>query len=238
MAEPIHDERALVDRIRREAMDFARIGWWTFGFDGRVGRMDATTLRIFDLQEQYPQPSMTEGVPIEHLVHYETVGQLRSAIRKHGQVRGLEWTFLTKAGNEKCVVQDAYLVHDAETGQEQIQVVIHDITERKHMEDMLGTHARLLEETNADLEARTRDLNAAAYMASHDLQEALDTVVREAEALRVKDNPEHQEHLDALTEAAWRIQRVADKLQAIGHEPSPATPRDTTAATPEDALDR
>ena len=237
MSEAPHDERALIERIRREAMDFARIGWWTFGFDGRIGRMDATTLRIFELTDRFPQPGMTEGVPIEHLVHYDTVGQLRSAIRKHGQVRGLEWTFLTKAGNEKCVVQDAYLVHDPDTGAEQIQVVIHDITERKHMEDMLATHARLLEETNADLEERTQDLNTAAYMASHDLQEALNTVVREAEALRAYCGTEAQEHLDALTEAAWRIQRVADKLQAVGHEPASGAPRNAAIANPEEALE-
>jgi len=198
------------DHIRQEAMDFAQIGWWSFRFNGTVVHMDQTTLRIMELEERFPDPELVVGQRIEDLVHYDSVGSLRSEIRKHGSVRGLEWTFITPLGNEKCVVQDSYLVVDPETREEHIQVVIHDITERKQMEDLLEGHARLLEQSNADLQRRNEELDDFAYLAGHDFKDPVLALADRLEKLgEAIAHQQAQRAQDTLTEAKQSVAKLS-----------------------------
>ena len=52
-------------------------------------------------------------------------------------MRGVEYRFRTLRGIDKCVAHDSYLVKDAESGEDVIQVIMHDVTERKHAEEQL-----------------------------------------------------------------------------------------------------
>jgi len=160
---------ALRERIRREAMEFARIGWLTLQFNGIITHMDPQSFKLLELDQRYPGPESVEGQRIEDVVHYTSIGSLRSTLRKENEVHGLEWSFFTPDGREKTVIQDAYRIEDPETGGDLIQVVIHDITERKLQEQALHEHVALLEETKAELLAQNVERAELSIIAQQNL---------------------------------------------------------------------
>lgn len=126
-----------LDAIRREAMAYAGIGWFAFGFDGVIRAMDDGAFRLFDLAGVYPGPGAVVGARIEELVRYANVGGLRQKVRDAGRVRGVEWQYTTRSGAERWVVQDAYLAADPDTGGESIQVVLRDVSEARSAQQAL-----------------------------------------------------------------------------------------------------
>ena len=131
-------EREL-DEIRREAIDFAGIGLYRYGFDGIVQFMDRGALRILDLEERYPDPDMVRGMDIADLIIYTGPrGFLRSQVLEHGHARNLEYPFRTVTGEDRWALHDTYLVTDDATGEKLIQVIIRDITQRKLAESALA----------------------------------------------------------------------------------------------------
>ena len=133
-----------LNRIRQEAMEFADIGLYRYTFDGAVVFMDRGALRILELEDDYPDPSSVVGKNVADLVIYARPrGMLRDAIREHKRVRAFECPFRTLKGTDKWAVHDSYLVHDTETGEECVQVVIRDITDRKRAEEALARSAHV-----------------------------------------------------------------------------------------------
>ncbi|MBI4860516.1 MAG: PAS domain S-box protein [Candidatus Riflebacteria bacterium] len=121
-----------MDRIRREAIEFAGIGLYRYGFDGTVLFMDRGAMRILDLDGLFEGPSQVVGRNIETLLVYTGYrGRLLDEIRKQGRLRDFEYPFRTLTGINKWVLHDSYLTRDARTGQEVVQAIIRDITERK-----------------------------------------------------------------------------------------------------------
>ena len=134
-----------MDAIRREATDFAGIGLYRYGFDGTVWLMDKGAMRILDLEELYPDPKAVIGMDIGELLTYTGErGYLRARIREHGRARGLEYPFRTLTGKNRWAVHDSYLKIDQDTGEESIQVIIQDITERKRAAILLATERERL----------------------------------------------------------------------------------------------
>jgi len=127
-----------MDSIRQEALAFAAIGMYRYKFDGTILFMDLEALRILDLEEVYPDPSMVSGKNIADLIIYSTPkGWLRHIIREHGHIKNFEYAYKTLSGHDKWVVHDSYIVKDPKTNEEAIQVIIRDITVQKLAEEAL-----------------------------------------------------------------------------------------------------
>ena len=153
-----------LDRIRREAVEFAGIGLYKFKFDGTVLFMDRGARHIFELEDQFPEPAAIAGKDLADLVVYTgPKGMMRREIRKRKRMRGREWSFRTLKGNEKRVLEDSYLSSDPQTGEEAVQVVIRDVTEQKRADDALRASERRFRETleNAQLVAVQLDISGA-----------------------------------------------------------------------------
>jgi two-component system sensor kinase FixL len=100
-------------------------------------------------------------------------------------------------------------------------LAMHDITERKLLERQLLHHAK-------DLEARNKELNDFAYIASHDLQEPLHKIqafgdlVVSMEGERLSE--ESRDYLRRMREAAGRLRTLIDDLLALCHVTSQTRP--------------
>ena len=141
-------DKAWLERTRLEALEFAGIGLYRYRFDGTVLFMDRGAVRIFALQDAYPSSGDIAGRQITELVQYlDPVGHLRSLIRRKKIIRGYEWTFKTLAGDIRHVLEDAYLVRDAHTEDESIQVVMRDVTQQRRAELALKASERQFRET-------------------------------------------------------------------------------------------
>ncbi len=134
-----------LDAIRREAIEFAGIGLYRYRFDGTVIFMDRGAMDILDLGALYASPDELVGRDIGDLLVYEGPrGFLRSKIREFGRVRNLEYGFHTITGKGRWALHSSYLVVDPRTGEESIQVIIKEITERKQAElDLAAERERL-----------------------------------------------------------------------------------------------
>lgn len=167
---PIRPEE--LDAIRREAIEFSGIGLYRYRFDGIVLFMDRGAMRILDLEPLYASPDEVVGRDIADLLVYEGPrGLLRSRIRELGRVRDLEYPFQTLTGKSRWAAHDSYLVVDERTGEESIQVIIKEITERKHAELALAEERERLAVTlrsigdgviTTDLQGRVTLLNRVA----------------------------------------------------------------------------
>jgi len=127
-----------MDAVRQEAMEFAGIGLYRYKFDGTVLFMDRGALKILDLAGRYPNPADVAGLNIADLLVYTGPrGQLRAEIRKRGKIKGFEYHFRTLSGLDRWVSHDSYLVRDTHTGEEVINVIMMDVTDRRQAEERL-----------------------------------------------------------------------------------------------------
>jgi PAS domain S-box-containing protein len=127
-----------LEAIQQEALEFAGIGLYRYRFDGTVLFMDRGAFRIFDLENKFPDAVSVIGRSVSELFVYSGPKELLlKEIRKRSHVRGFEYRFKTLSGVDKVVLNDSYLVKDPKTGQDAIQVIMFDITERKRTEERL-----------------------------------------------------------------------------------------------------
>ena len=59
-----------LNAVRREAMEFSGVGIYRYLFDGTILFIDRMALRILDLEDAYPDPTMLAGRNIETLIIY------------------------------------------------------------------------------------------------------------------------------------------------------------------------
>ncbi|MFC2172785.1 PAS domain S-box protein [Acidobacteriota bacterium] len=139
---PISDDE--MNAIRREAMEFAGIGLYRTRLDGTVLFLDRGAAKILELEESFPNLDDLAGKNITDLILFVVPREgPRTAVRRRGEASRLEYKFQTIRGSTKWALLDAYLVSDAETGEEDVQVIIREITRRKLSEKALKeTEAR------------------------------------------------------------------------------------------------
>lgn len=157
-----------MNAIRKKAYDFVGIGLYRYRFDGTVIFMDRNMLRYFEIDDLYPDPEMVAGKQIGDLFIYNgPKGRLREEIRKTGVVRGLEYPFETLKGTKKWALHDSYLVRDPQTGEEAIQAIVQDITERKQAEEALQ-ESKERERTRAEELSAILDATPGLVFITHD----------------------------------------------------------------------
>ena len=124
--------------IAEEAMEFAGIGLYRFLLDGTLIFMNRQTLRVLELEEDYPDPIELTGRNVSELFDYlEDPGSFRAAVLEEGAVRNREYHLRTLRGNTKWIIHNSYLVEDAATGQQAIQAIALDVTEQRRTREAL-----------------------------------------------------------------------------------------------------
>ncbi len=152
----------LLHGIREQAMAFAGMGLYRFAFDGTILFADDMALRIFELEDWFPDAAGIRGKNIADLVVYKgPKGTMREELRSQGRILRRDWAFRTLKGNDKWVMEDAYLVQEEGTGDESIQVIVRDITERKRTEEALLASERRFRETLENMDLIAVQLDSA-----------------------------------------------------------------------------
>ncbi|MCC6694653.1 MAG: PAS domain-containing protein [Candidatus Hydrogenedentes bacterium] len=130
-----------------------------------------------------------------------------------------EESVITEEGERRWLLTTKVPLCDADGVPVGLVGMSRDITGRKQMAEALETHARLLEQANADLRMRNQELDEFTYIASHDLQEPLRKLVSFTDALqhdmKAGDAAEIRRDLDIIASAAQRMQRLVRDLLAL-----------------------
>lgn len=107
-------------------------------------------------------------------------------------------------------------VHDEKNEVIGFSKVTHDLTEKKNADDKLRMNAAQLEEKNVDLERMNKELQAFAYISSHDLQEPLRKIqtfasrILETESKNLSEKGEY--YFSRMQNAALRMQVLINDL--------------------------
>lgn len=124
--------------IQEVALRFGRVGLCRCRPDGTVIEINPAAFEILDLAPHFPGPSRVSGRAIRDLVADPgSCPELADLLRETAEERATPCAFHTLSGREKWVVREAFLVHDPATGEEQVQVMIRDVTETYEREAAL-----------------------------------------------------------------------------------------------------
>ncbi len=125
------------DSIRKQALEFAGIGLYRCLPDGAIVFMDKAAMKIFELDNEYPDPSDIEGKNIEDLIeHINPPGHIREMVKKYGSITNYEYSFKTRTGRKKWVLHNSYMV-TGPSGEKAVQAAIRDITDHKQEREFL-----------------------------------------------------------------------------------------------------
>lgn len=123
--------------IRETVMEAAGLGLYRQRLDGEITFMDATALNILDASALFSEPLAVIGKKLSDLMLSpvpETNG-LVEEVRRQGSARGFEQAFRTLHGSDRWISHDAFLIRDPASGEEMIQSLVKDITDRKRAEE-------------------------------------------------------------------------------------------------------
>jgi len=215
---PADDE---LSRIRQEAMLFAGIGLYRYAFDGTILFIDQGAFEILELEHRFSTPAEVAGRNLSEIAHAKTRGALRDEVRKRGSVHRFENQFRTLEGNERWAIHDSYLVRDPETGEESVQVVIRDVTSRKHaelaLEYRLELEALIMRVSTELIGLAPRQMDEGITRALHQIGEFAGVdrsyVFLFSEDLAVMDNT-HE----------WCRDGIEPQMQRLQHVPSDSFP--------------
>ncbi len=138
-----------VDKFGRKVSEYTKIGMFRCGFDAIIQYIDRGALRIFELDNGFPDPKAVIGKNLSDIIIYSNPEEiLNRDLFEKGFTYNREYNFKIISGKEKWVFFYPYLIIDSETGNEAIQVVIQDITEQKKDDRSLNKKHTLESEEN------------------------------------------------------------------------------------------
>lgn len=121
-----------IDKRMAEGIKLAKIGFYSYTFDGTILAMDRTTFDFFELDGIYKDPTSVIGQNIESLfIYIGPKGRLRHEIKSRGKVSNFEYGIRTLKNSERWGIHNSYLFIDSNSGKEAIQVCFYDISDRK-----------------------------------------------------------------------------------------------------------
>ncbi len=118
---------------REELLQNAGIGLCTCKIDGTIKDIDKSTLKIFELEAEYPQISSLSGRHLSSLFVTPMTSELLFKEIKDGRVKSLELPLKTHSGRKKWILCDIWLIDKEE---ELLQFIFHDVTNKKNIDNL------------------------------------------------------------------------------------------------------
>lgn len=161
--------RRKVDEMIRKSLKLGNVAFYCYRLDGTVTYMDRAALRIIDLEERYPDPSVIVGANMRDLIEYvHPEGQVRHQIVSAGEATQYEYHFRTLTGHDRWTMHDSFLDTDPDTGEPIIHAMVQDITEKRLASlEIEQSRARLRELAQRLVDVRQQE-RAQLAQALHD----------------------------------------------------------------------
>ncbi|MGB9978374.1 PAS domain S-box protein [Methanobacterium sp.] len=191
-----------------EAQRIAHIGNWNWDIKTNKLQWSAEIYRIFGLK-----PGKFSATYDDFLkrVHPDDRDRVDNAVKEAltGKKYSIDHRIILNDGSERVVHELAEVIFDENNNPVQMIGTVHDITERKKVEERL-------KETIEELERSNYELQQFAYITSHDLQEPLRTIASFTQLLerryRGKLDSDADEFIEFIVDAAIRMKEMIQGL--------------------------
>lgn len=121
----------IVDRL----VEFTGDGVYRYRYkDGKILFANQGFVNILELN---CKPEQVIGKKLEEVMEYlEEPGKIRGLIEAQGSIRNYPYHFKTKAGEEKWILHNSFLIEE-EAGEKVLESIVTDITEKRKSEDKI-----------------------------------------------------------------------------------------------------
>jgi len=127
-----------INVLRKEALELARIGLMQINSEGRILYLDKNAFWILDLEGIYKSPDKIIGSLIyDFMIIDEGMAKSIQKVFDKDVIRREEQNFKTISGLYKWIEFDSYHRRHEESGDELIQLIFQDITNRREAETAL-----------------------------------------------------------------------------------------------------
>jgi glycerol kinase/signal transduction histidine kinase/CheY-like chemotaxis protein len=212
-----------IDKRMAEGIKLARIGFYSYLFDGTILAADKETFDFFELQGIHKDHETLSGKKIESLFEYiGPKGRLRDELREKKSVSRLEYGIKTLKGNEKWGIHNSYLFIDEKSGKEAVQVCFYDITDRKKHEEEKIHLERKIQHSE-----KLRAIGQLAGGVAHDFNNQLTGIIGFAELLRyeLQDDIRLSRYAENIITAARHSAEITGQLLSFARKGSHKTER-------------
>jgi PAS domain S-box-containing protein len=195
-----------------KAQEIARLGSWEWDLRDNEMTWSAELYRILGVEPEHARASYESYLERVHPEHRERVKeQITRAVEQGGPVT-LEHRILPAAGGERVVHLRAEVHRDRQGRPARVFATVHDVHESRLAEQELKSIAEKLSMSNSNL-------LELAYLASHDLQEPVFSIVALSERLQEQLAPsldtESRANLGLIHRAASRMMTLIQEMLSL-----------------------
>jgi len=170
----------------KQAQIFAKMGHWEVNFATNISKWSDEAYRIYGLEPANHQMNFETWMSF---IHPDDLAHVKNEISKSEPTLGNNSFYhriILKDGTIRQVLSESRYEFDENGRPVGLYGIVHDLTERRHIEQELKDLNSQLTERAAELAASNAELERFAYVASHDLQEPLRMVGSFLELLEKK----------------------------------------------------